>query len=364
MIQEFIGKAQSKIGELGYYIAERKHDRSSLELCKELIDVVKCLTDERLGWTEEFKVEVVNYYNLKAELNNIPYVNIVGYQVKVNKIIGVGGEKTTSVDELYDYVSKTIGLINNTPHNNLKAKQGGDGVNEYYHVTKEMYDWLVEQLNPYVVPTVSLVTLPSGVRERGTSLLSVRLTGSYVINSGKSVLRTMYYRGSTLLAENTGLSIDNEYTDTQSLNNTTTYKYAAEFEVGGIKEVSKTIQFVLPYYSGLTSMEYSVPATMNVTQLSSMVKVVGSKPSQVNVTFSIPEGNAMAKTTTMNLLVPAEYGLFTKIYVDNNPMFDYITEWSTYLVNLTLANGEVIPYRWYKFKEATEGTFNFNFRWQ
>jgi hypothetical protein len=363
-IIEFLGKAQSKIGELGTYIASRKHDKSSADLCKELTYVIKAFVSPYNNWSLGTALDIVNYYNVKAELNNVPYLNVVGYDIKSIKIVQGGGSNISSVYDIEDYAVETNKLITNSTHNNLKGLQGGKKT-EYYHVDKKMYDWIMSQVYPFIPPVVTLSISPSTtVYEKGTSIGSVTLSGGYTLNSGKSVVSAKYYKGDDLLATNSPDTATNNFIDNSVVSSDTTYKYKVEFEEGGSKEASKTIKFVASYYSYLANGTTPVVDLKN-SDLTNNNKVTGVKPSQINQAFTLASGNATATNPNYpRLLIPKSYGLIVKILVDNNPSFDYISDWEVSTIDITLADNTKEEYYVYKFKEATEGTFNFNFKWQ
>jgi hypothetical protein len=355
---EFLGKAQSKIGELGEYISLRKHDTSSLLLCKELIDVVEAMTSCYNVWDDIAIQKIIDYYNLKADLVNIPYLKIVGYEIKFNKIVTGNGEKTTSVTELTDYISSTIALIQLHKHNDLKEIQGGK-IGEYYHVDKKMYDKLYELTYPFITPTVSLSLSPNiTLVEKGKSLSNIILNGTYVLNSGVRAIASRYYRGNILLNEYIDALVNSNHVDNSVVLDTTTYKYEVDFEKGGTKTATKVIDFVLPYYHRVTSSGASV------TSIKSGVKILSKKPTSIDIVYTIPANNATTRLVKPYIMYDKTWGLPKNVYVDNNPLFDTVGNWNSMKkeVQVTLDDGSSATYYLLEYDTYTEGTFTFNFK--
>lgn len=77
-INQFINRAQSKITELCIDTAsnlnEAYSDNRDIVLVNELSDAISCFQDELLDWNDYEKELVVDYYNYRANLINIPIV--------------------------------------------------------------------------------------------------------------------------------------------------------------------------------------------------------------------------------------------------------------------------------------------------
>jgi hypothetical protein len=363
-ILEFINKAQSKIGELGLYIANRKHDKSSSELCKELIYVIKAFLNPYNSWSEEQALSIVNYYNVKAELNNIPYLKIEGYSIK-SIIQTTSRPGNIMVADISDYTPKTNDLIRKTPHNLLSSLQGGSP-SQYYHIDKKMYDWLISQVYPFIQPTVSMQVVPSTlIYEKGVGVSGINFIGAHVLNSGKSVIKTKWYKDSVMVQET--ISADStSYMQTASINTTTTYKYEVDFEEGGTKSTTSKIDFILPYYYTLGSLSGTPGDTTALLLRTNFTRVLAPKPvPQMDILFNIPSGNATSTSpVSPRVYIPISYGHPAKILADNNPMFDYKNDWTFFTKTITLDDATTTQYYVYKFTQAAEGTFNFNFIWQ
>lgn len=336
-VSKFLCRCQSKIGELGTYISERKHDDSSLKLSKELIDVVTAILLPMNNWSEKELFKVIDYYNTKACLDKVPYVAMIGYKIICKK--GSGGGDTSGI---VDYVDQQIAAIQ---HNSLKGIQGGK-VGEYYHLTKAQYDWVADKSDVYVEPQLTLFVQPD--------VVPVIVNGTYLLNSGVGVTAVRYYRDNVLKVEYAGDDVDLDYEDPVPVTSTTTYRYEVDFIAGGTKSISRTVSNTLPYFSGqgVTGLDRVTTNRVNVP----------SRPGSMDIKYTIPTGNATTKLFKLYAMYPKEWGLPKNVYVNGATLWDTVNMWKPRQTTVVI-DGVAGEYYTLEYDEYTEGTFTFNFRW-
>jgi hypothetical protein len=359
-IVTFLNKAQSKVAELStQMVLSKNHD--NVELAIEILDFMENLDNEWCPWSEEEISQHIDYYNSKAALNVIPFLQIIGYSVSVSTgtTTESSGISISSVDDIPDYKTKTKGLITSTSHSEFKGLQGGK-TGEMYHFTASQHAKLLALI--FTQPTVNinlLSTIPSatnGVFEKGTSVTNFRVLGSTVVNDAGKHVSSKYLIGTTVLATYIGDDINNVYEHTSSITANTTIKYQATYTEGSMKETSTQIKFELPYYSALDTTGKSFTALTKT-------KVLVSKPSQANIAYNIPTGNATSNTPVLPYaFFPASWGNVTSIGANGLFTFDYLGSFTKTTVSVTLADGSSENYNKYEYGVATQGNMTFNFK--
>lgn len=112
-ITQFINRAQTKIADIAVETALDLHeaysDNRNIKLSNELTDVIVSLQDDLLDWTDYDKELVVDYYNYKAELNDIALVN---YNDLITYISN-GGSTPTDTSWIDSFNALTLKVNNN-----------------------------------------------------------------------------------------------------------------------------------------------------------------------------------------------------------------------------------------------------------
>jgi hypothetical protein len=301
----------------------------------------------------------MEYYNTKAELNTIPFLQVTGYNVsvytgQVNTSTSIG-----SVYDIPDYITKTNNLITSTNHNSFKAIQGGKA-GEYYHFTSAQYTKLLALIHTAPTTSISLLsTIPSstnGVYERGTTITNVRVQGSTVINDAGTHTSSKYLIDNVLIETKVDENKNDVFTATTNIKSTTTIKYQASYSDAPMKESFLQLKFDLPYYSALDTAGKTF-VNLNKT------KVLTSKPSQANISYNIPQGNAISSTPVMPYAYfPTEWGDVVSVGANNLFTFDYLGSFNKTVVSVQLLDGTTATYNKYEYTTATQGNMTFNFK--
>lgn len=352
--QEFISKAYNKVATLGDEYIQTEGNTDLRDSGLDLMMFSNQLEQEESLWTPITVQQYIDYLSATLELNRIPYISICGCE----HVIVKDGNGTIDEDWLREFV---LNIIRNFPHNQLAGLQGGKAIDEYYHVTKDMWDKLNEVI--FTAPTISLTAtynnqpIPA-VNERGVLLTPIQLIPSVILNSGKSIQKVRYYKNGVQL----GAEITNNFlvpkSDSVGIKNDTTYTIEIDFEVGGTLTASTTILFGLPVWHGLALGD----ATTADIQILTKRVVLPTK--SLDFTFIFPDGNVNDETPLYAYaLVPEGFGTLTKALEYNNPSFNGIEDWITNNTVVTLADGFITPYKLEKFKNITQGTFNPFFKW-
>jgi hypothetical protein len=357
-IVTFINKAQNKVAEISTkMVLSKNHD--DVELAIELLDFIENLDNEWCPWSETEISQHIEYYNNKAELNIIPFLQITGYNVSIYTGNSSEAVSIRSVDDIPDYRTKTKNLITSTSHNEFKGLQGGK-VGEMYHFTASQHAKLLSLI--FTQPTVNinlLSTIPSatnGVFEKGTTITNFRVLGSTVVNDAGIHNTSKYLIGATVLATHSGDDINKVYEHTSPITSTTTIKYQATYTEGSMKETSTQIKFELPYYSALDTVGKSFTGLTKT-------KVLVSKPSQVNISYNIPTGNATSSNPVLPYaFFPASWGNVSSIGANGIFVFDYLGSFIKSTVVVTLPDGSSENYNKYEYSVATQGNMSFNFK--
>lgn len=357
-IVTFINKAQNKVAELSTLMVRRKNT-AELDLAMQLLDLIEVIDNEWCPWTETEISQFIQYYNSVADLNNIPFLSIVGYQTIVNNGATSGGSNgSIYTHDIIDYTSTTKALITSTPHNKLKDIQGGSET-ERYHFTKVQYDKLLALITK--APTVSLSilsTIPAatnGVYEKGSSVTQVRMQGGVTLNDGGARTKDTYLVDGIIKKEYIGDLIGSVYEHNESIVVTTTLKFQSEFTQSTMKEAAAQIRFEAPYYSAI--------GKAGVTH-DTLTKTKGLKSKgDTIVEFSLAAGNAMATNPDYPyVFFPSSWGAITSV-AEASSTFEYVDSFkSRGQVSIALVDGALETYNMYEYVTATEGTMKFTFK--
>ena len=365
-ILTFLNKAQNKIADLASLIVEEGGEvTDNLLLLLELSDFIECLDSIYCDWTEEDIIRWIQEYNYRADLNAIPYLNITGFTTIIENSSEMPGIITTS--QISDYITETTKLIKNTSHNTLSTIQGGTE-NERYHITKQMYDYILNMITPFKPNSVSIAlgisnTLwPSGYYELGDVINTVNLQGSIIYNTNKKAVRYYYTKNNATLVGGVNTNPDansqpNAYTDSAVISQDTFYSFVAEFSDGNYNN-TKYIKFRVPMYYGIIGRD----KMNNITLLQSGTKDVRDKGS-MQLTFNLPVGNTLAdysRCITPYLFIPFSWGKFTNAF---NSIFDFADDWKATNLNITLKDGSTSAGLLLTYNTQIEGVTTFNFNW-
>lgn len=368
VILAFLNKAQQKIASLSTSIVDKGgDDYESMQLALELSDFIENLDSCYCDWKEEDIIRWIHEYNHRADLNSIPYVDITGYSTKIVINGGSFGLPITTND-VSDYITTTNTLIRNTPHNSLLSLQGGS-LSERYHVTKQMYDYLDNLLNPKIGSTVSLqvnasgIVFPSGYYELGTSISLTTLSAYITYNTYKQASYFEYTKNGALIGVRNitpGKSEQpNSYTDYTTLTSDTTYRFNAQFP-DGIKSDFKNVLFRQPMYYGLIENNASGSYIMDKA-------ITGTKDvrdrGEMSLTYNIPAGNTSITDGSYlcpYLFVPYDWGKFSTAF---NSIFDFASDWTAIQTSMRLADGSLANGLLITYHTQIEGVTTFKFNW-
>jgi hypothetical protein len=358
----FFNKAQYKIAQLAGIEASEQEDELVEDLLLELSNFLESLDSPYCYFTITDCLRYIHYFNRRAKLSEIPFIQITDYYVNIN--FG------SNSPELGDLTSIIWELLRKFPHNSLAQIQGGkDG--ERYHISKQMYDWVMCQMSktpcPGIINPVVFLNLrstgikwPSGYYELGTIVNSNILQGGYELNSGKSVLTTTYKKDGIVITGTKVIKpsspIVQPYTDTSSLSKDTSYSFEVEFEYGGVVTDTKYIKFLAPMFFGILRRNNITNQT--VETLTKDVREGGN----IDLTFNLPEGNTLVTDGTDYTPVvefPASFGIPKSVSVGD---YDFIDDWVFTKTTGKLANGQSTPVIRGVFTSTFEGQTTFNFK--
>ena len=360
-IVEFINKAQNKIAQLGAILADEPLNNRSEALLLDLSDFLESLDSIYNNWSELDIIRYIHFWNKRADLNNIPYVQITAYNVSI--VLGTGG------GSMGDLEASIRDILSRFPHNNLQNLQGGTS-RERYHLTKAMYDWVVCQQNktpcPEVIaPTVTLtknsngIIWPSGFYEMGSQVSVSSLQGAINLNSGINISYYRYLRNRIELGKvlAPGTNPISSITDRTTVTQDTSYTFEAEFENGGVKSDVKQISFRQPMYSGIL-MRNTVSAQTAITLTKNVIE-----RQYMEILFSLPEGNtsvAIGQDFTPIIFIPFSFGIPSSIKVLE---YEFKTDWSFTQEIMTLVDGTTQQGYLGVYNKTFEGdtTFKFTF---
>lgn len=364
----FLNKAQNKIAELSSIIVERGgDDNDNLLLLLELSDFIENLDSKYCTWIEEDIIKWISEYNYRANLNAIPYIEITGF----NTIVMVGGSGINlpiTTNDISDYIIATNRLIRATNHNLLANIQGGL-TDERYHVTKQMYDYLDNLLNPKQPSTVTLqlttngVVWPSSYYELGTSISNSVLTGAIQYNYYKQASYFEYTRNGVTIGTRNSNPKKNEQpstaTDTTIIKTNTTFYFNAMFP-DGLKSDNKNIIFKQPMYYGV------IPKNTQAANLPNIL-INGTKNvrdrGEIIVDYNVPIGNTLINDDSYMipyLFIPFEWGKFGTAF---NSIFDFAADWTSSKVTMKLADNTVKDGLLLLYPTQVEGIVTFKFNW-
>jgi hypothetical protein len=363
-ITTFLNRAQQKIASLSSIIVEHGGDSlNDLLLLLELSDFIESLDSCYCEWEEEDILRWIHEYNHRANLYSIPYIEFTGF---VSILIGGSGlGLPITTHDISDYIIETNILIRATPHNELSGLQGGT-IDERYHVTKQMYDYLDALLNVKVDSTVSLtvntntIGWPSGYYELGTTINGVDLLGAVQYNYYKQASYFEYKRNNLVVGarnSNPGkLEQPNHYVDNTPLSTDTTYSFNAQFPTG-LKTATRSIYFKQPMYYGL--IKHNEQTVAKAILGTKNVRDVG----EMTIDFNIPVGNTLINNNAYlvpYIFIPFSWGRFSTAY---SGIFDFATDWISTKVSMPLVNGTSVDGLLLVYPTQIEGLNTFKFNW-
>lgn len=367
-LSTFVNKVQNKIANLASLIVDRGGDYpTAMKLVLELSDFLECLDNIYTTWTERDILRWMHEYNHLADLNSIPFIQMTGIEINIVIPSGGGISLPITTTDVSDYIPATNILIRNTPHNVLRSIQPrsdyqGYVTNERYHISKAMYDYLYNLINPFITPTVGLVVLPTPstlYHEKGVAVTSTLLTGSFVLNSGVAALGSRYLKidsTTNTLVETIGEEIFT-YTYATPFFVDTTFRFEVDFTTGGTIGINQSVSFIAPMWYGL-GLKGRTPA-----QVQLLTKVVEGLSSPRDFPISIPANNPnvpIEEVVVPYLLIPISRGTITRI---ESSLFDTIPDWTITTVTATLDNGDLEPCRLYEFNNTVGGDYTFKVFW-
>jgi hypothetical protein len=202
---------------------------------------------------------------------------------------------------------------------------------------QEMFDML---LYPYMSPSISLSTNPSGiVREYGNNISSIVLSAS-ITKKSDDIVKIEYYKNGSLIHTNgspsSGSSTDS-YTDSTGINNNTTYM-AKVYDDKSSSTSSVTHTYVYPMYIGNVSNLNSTE-----TDIKTMTKLIKIKGNQSN-SYTI-------SSSRFCFAYPSSYGNLTSILDPNG--FEMLSSFTKTTSNFTMLDGLSIGYNIYTLNTPT-----------
>lgn len=366
-INLFLNRAQNKIAQLSTELVEvGGNDTKLIISILELSDFIECLDSKYCEWEEVDITRWIHEYNYRYNLNSLPFIDITGFTT----IILSGGSTIglpITTNDISDYIVATNQLIRATPHNTLSMLQGGS-TTERYHITKEMYDFLDNLVNPKVPSTVSLQlgtvsVWPSGYFELGSSLSSINLIGSIQYNYYKQASYFEYRKNNNLLGSRITsprkLEQPNTYTDTDIVKTDTTYYFNAMF-TDGLKSSSRNIIFRQPMYYGTIRKNTSSDELVNKLILGT--KDVRDK-GEMTLSFIIPDENTLITDDSYIIpyvFVPFTWGRFSSAF---NGIFDFANDWTSSKVSMKLVDNTLVDGLLLLYPTQIEGVATFKFNW-
>lgn len=354
----FINKAQNKIAELASLIVQRGGNLPDAQtLLLELSDFIECLDSQFNQWAEQDILEWIAVYSQKANLNAIPFLLLTGFtQTILGSGTGLSGSITTA--DISDYIPATNTLIRNTPHNTLKAIQGGL-LAERYHLSLAELTFLQNLISPFVSPSVGLSISPTAYQEKGTILATVNLQGAYSLNGGKSLLAYRYSRIGRvpeLIYSGATPSIDSVI-HREIVRVNTAFRFEVDFEKGGTMQSTQNINFVAPLWYGV-ALKNKASADIQL-----LTKVVEQPQNPRNFTFTLPSNNTSVATSLVQvpyILVSKSKGTPSNFNIQT---FNTIPDWNVTSVNALLQDGTQEACWLCEFKNTVSGTFDCLVTW-
>lgn len=358
-IDTFINRVQNKIADLSSLIVERGgYIPEALYLLLELSDFLECLTSDYNLWSLDTIYKYVQIYNERADLNSIPYLDILGFSTEILTGTGTGIGLPITTSDISDFISSTNTLITQTPHNTLANIQGGNST-ERYHLTLAEITFLRNLINPFISPTVALTlsTVPNVVwHEKGTSVTLTTLQGSYSLNSGGSLTSYIYRRvGGTpeVIGSGTNSTIP-QLVHTTPVISTTTFRFEATFNQGGTIMDSKQVRFTPPIFFGIANRGASTNTIKNLTKV-----IEDPSINPRTFSYSLPSDNTTRPSNTQvvpYLLVPKSKGTPSKFEIG---VFDTYPDWIITSASVTLQDNTDEPYWRCEFKNTVVGSYDF-----
>lgn len=360
----FISNVQHYIADTVSAFVRGEKDESDLDLAHELLSVIEVFDGEYFDWTDLETHKTIDYYNSLCKFNVGGTQDIIGFKTYIlsGGVIVAGELPAIYGRDIIDFASQVRAVVREMDHNELEDIKGSL---EGFHVSEVMFNYLNNIINPTVQPLVSLnlSTVPAlvgGYAEKGVNVTSVTMTPSATLNDGVLQTVTRYYKAGVLQQTLSLPSTMNSlYVMNATVNADTTYRVEGDFQVGGTKIANKVLQFVEPYWYGLTNEDLS-----NVGFRAAATKVLLPKPSSKSLTlsFTLPSGNTSESVPDlMQLMIPQSWGVPDKVTVNGFEVTDSWSNIGPYVY--TGANSQTITYILFECSDITEGTFTFVFTW-
>ena len=297
-IDTFICRAQNWIAEYGH-IMLRDSNYDQIDLANALSRAVETFLDPTLRLPEEHVIQIVHYLTERANLFELPIVCIPSlvYTIVSDEDCGCGHKGD---DE---------GRIKDIIHNLLKGLQGGNGLDEYYHLNKHDYDWVRSNANPKIPPTVGLGLVtprPStqGFFEKGLALVGNKLIPSVQVNDGGVITQLRLYANGVLLTTRSQNFLD-DYIDEISRYNTVLYRMEVDFSAYSTLSAQVGVNFIAPCYDAVLALPTTLPILIRDGH-----KELRFRPSELEILFPFPGVGPKPA-----FAFPAEWGLPSDIKV-------------------------------------------------
>jgi hypothetical protein len=205
-------------------------------------------------------------------------------------------------------------------------------------------------LYPYVSPSISLASNPSGgYQEYGTSISSIQLNTN-ISKKSNSIVKVEYYKNGSLLYTNNSPTNggSDSYLDSVSMNNTTTY-YAKVYDdkPNSVNSNSVTFTYVYPIYIG--SLNMINPTESDIKSMNKRITGKGNQSLSYTITSS-----------RFCFAYPSSYGNLTSIKDPNN--FEMVGSFTKTTTNFTMLDGKSIAYTVYVLSNpTTQNAFNLTY---
>lgn len=210
---------------------------------------------------------------------------------------------------------------------------------------------LSDLLNPYISPVISLSsTVITNILEYGTTVNSMTVTATTVKRSN-NITDVQFLRNGILINDITSPHINggNEvYTDSNILNDTTTYSAKATDGTSTTISNLLTYTFVNPTYLG--SLVTDTPIESDIKGLNKIIQIKN------NVTYSYTLTNSR-----FIIAVPKSYGMFSHVLDQNG--FDLTLDFSVNTVNVNINSISVPYYVWIYDNITTQTNFSLTYKY-
>lgn len=212
-------------------------------------------------------------------------------------------------------------------HNELEGLQGGSHVlNEFYHLIKAAYDWVMANYDPYKPVGVTLsISNNVNYHKRGTSFIP-NLVGM-IIPQKDTVTGWNLYRGATLIASATGLSatgtaaIAVPFTDTAIIDTTVYRLEAIRVNANGVSATAEA-RFIYPIFYGMFN---GTKEQFNALSTADKVQVVKNLSQKLESKGIVRDLSFVGTNKTVIFGYDSTYGAIWKIenpsLIDESPAF-------------------------------------------